>query len=455
MLPSTCSRSKPTPGSSRSTACDSTSGRPFFRPRPSIATFDERVDAEARDPASARRRSRSSATFRRSRSPPPDRAGVPSVALGNFTWDWIYGSYPAFETQAPDVIPTIARAYATATRALRLPFHGGFEPMAAVTHDIPLIARRSRRDPGGYAPAAGDSRGPSLRARFVRRVRRSHCRTTPVRGHSESSRCSKRRATPTARPRVSGSRRGGRRRRQQARLRHRVGMHRERHGAALHVARPLHRVRRVRRRDAARPSLPVHFAGRSAGRPMGRGDFIAARATRSAGARARRWRGGRRRHHSFGLIQALLLGTVRHPPAPIAMLYSARCHPRRPPKTRRSRPAPHAPCPASRARPTFWRLYSSSSARLRWSRSGMEIQIGFFHLSMRSAWRPYLWALILLGIRNWFVPEPATLHWLSQTGARSASLRRTQPVRRIADLAAAHRQARAAACSAFPCSPPR
>jgi hypothetical protein len=46
--------------------------------------------------------------------------------------------------------------------------------------------------------------------------------------------------------------------------------------------------------------------------------------------------------------------------------------------------------------------------------SGMEVQIGFVHLSMRSAWRPYLWALILLGLRNWFVPEPATLDFLAR-----------------------------------------
>jgi UDP:flavonoid glycosyltransferase YjiC (YdhE family) len=75
------------------------------------------------------------------------RAGVQSVALGNFTWDWIYSSYPAFTDYAPEVIPAIRAAYATATRALRLPFHGGFEPMAPVTEDIPLIAMRSRRDP--------------------------------------------------------------------------------------------------------------------------------------------------------------------------------------------------------------------------------------------------------------------------------------------------------------------
>jgi hypothetical protein len=75
-----------------------------------------------------------------------ERAGVTSLALSNFTWDWIYSSYPAFEAQAPDVIATIRAAYATTSGALRLPFHGGFEPMAAVTADIPLIARRSRRD---------------------------------------------------------------------------------------------------------------------------------------------------------------------------------------------------------------------------------------------------------------------------------------------------------------------
>lgn len=47
---------------------------------------------------------------------------------------------------------------------------------------------------------------------------------------------------------------------------------------------------------------------------------------------------------------------------------------------------------------------------------GAEFQIGFIHLSMRSPWRPYLWALIVLGIRNWIVPEPGTLAWLARRG---------------------------------------
>jgi L-arabinokinase len=75
------------------------------------------------------------------------RAGVPSVAIGNFTWDWIYDGYDSFRVEASAVIDVIRRAYALATLALRLPMHGGFEPMAAVTVDIPFIARRSTRDP--------------------------------------------------------------------------------------------------------------------------------------------------------------------------------------------------------------------------------------------------------------------------------------------------------------------
>jgi L-arabinokinase len=74
-----------------------------------------------------------------------ERAGVPSVAIGNFTWDWIYGAYGAFDRH-PSVLPTIRAAYRAATSGLRLPFHGGFEPMAGVIEDIPLVARRSRRD---------------------------------------------------------------------------------------------------------------------------------------------------------------------------------------------------------------------------------------------------------------------------------------------------------------------
>jgi hypothetical protein len=73
------------------------------------------------------------------------RAGVRSVAIGNFTWDWIYAVYPAFDRVAAGVVDTIRGGYAHARHALRLPLHGGFGPMAAVVEDIPFIARRSAR----------------------------------------------------------------------------------------------------------------------------------------------------------------------------------------------------------------------------------------------------------------------------------------------------------------------
>ena len=109
------------------------------------ATFDERADVEAAALRAAR------ADLVVGDIPPlafaaADRAGVPSIAVGNFTWDWIYSAYDAFDRLAPDAIPVIRLAYAHATRALRLPLHGGFAPMAAVTADIPLIARASTRD---------------------------------------------------------------------------------------------------------------------------------------------------------------------------------------------------------------------------------------------------------------------------------------------------------------------
>ncbi len=83
-----------------------------------------------------------------------ERAGLPSIAVTNFTWDWIYSAYETFPQAAPHAIPTIGRAYATATLALRLPMHGGFETMRTI-REVPLIARRSRRDPAETRRALG------------------------------------------------------------------------------------------------------------------------------------------------------------------------------------------------------------------------------------------------------------------------------------------------------------
>jgi hypothetical protein len=72
------------------------------------------------------------------------RLGVPSLAIANFTWDWIYETHPGLVDAAPWLVPRIQRAYAQATGALRLPFAGGFEVFPRVT-PIPLIARHATR----------------------------------------------------------------------------------------------------------------------------------------------------------------------------------------------------------------------------------------------------------------------------------------------------------------------
>jgi len=82
------------------------------------------------------------------------RAGVPSIAVSNFTWDWIYERYATFEDAAPGVIQAVRDAYRECTLALRLPMHGGFASMSRVV-DIPMIARRSTRGRAETRRAAG------------------------------------------------------------------------------------------------------------------------------------------------------------------------------------------------------------------------------------------------------------------------------------------------------------
>jgi L-arabinokinase len=68
-------------------------------------------------------------------------AGIPSIALGNFTWDWIYADYPRVRL-APSLLPAIRGAYSKASMALRLPMSAGFESISNV-RDIPFIARHA------------------------------------------------------------------------------------------------------------------------------------------------------------------------------------------------------------------------------------------------------------------------------------------------------------------------
>ncbi len=80
------------------------------------------------------------------------RLGVPSVAISNFTWDWIYETHPGMVDAAPWLLRLIRQAYAKATLALELPFSGGFEVFPNRRH-LPLVARRPtqpRRETRAY-----------------------------------------------------------------------------------------------------------------------------------------------------------------------------------------------------------------------------------------------------------------------------------------------------------------
>lgn len=84
-------------------------------------------------------------------------AGVPGLALGNFTWDWIYAGYDG----SADLVGLIGDAYRHTTLALRLPMWGGFATMSRVI-DLPFVARRSTREPAEVRRLLGLPAGERL-----------------------------------------------------------------------------------------------------------------------------------------------------------------------------------------------------------------------------------------------------------------------------------------------------
>jgi hypothetical protein len=74
-------------------------------------------------------------------------AGVPAVALSNFTWDWIFDGFGERLGRARWLPERMRELQRGALEALRLPMHGGFAGFGRVT-DLPLVARRSTREPG-------------------------------------------------------------------------------------------------------------------------------------------------------------------------------------------------------------------------------------------------------------------------------------------------------------------
>jgi len=88
-------------------------------------------------------------------------AGLPSVAIGNFTWDWIYQGLAEKFPGYGDVLDSVRADYRCADRLLRLPFYGNFPAIRRI-EPLSLVARRSLRTPAEVRRLLGVAEGKKL-----------------------------------------------------------------------------------------------------------------------------------------------------------------------------------------------------------------------------------------------------------------------------------------------------
>ncbi|MBW2525848.1 MAG: hypothetical protein JRI23_16815 [Deltaproteobacteria bacterium] len=74
------------------------------------------------------------------------RAGVPGIALGNFTWDWIYERYADRDQRYAAAARQAAAAYGEAQLYLRLPT-APRDASAMPVEEVPWVGRHPRRSP--------------------------------------------------------------------------------------------------------------------------------------------------------------------------------------------------------------------------------------------------------------------------------------------------------------------
>jgi L-arabinokinase len=67
-------------------------------------------------------------------------AGLPSIGVSNFSWDWILQEYAPGEPAWAPIVARYAAAYARAELVYRLPMHGDFPSFKKVV-DVPLVSR--------------------------------------------------------------------------------------------------------------------------------------------------------------------------------------------------------------------------------------------------------------------------------------------------------------------------
>jgi hypothetical protein len=88
-------------------------------------------------------------------------AGLPSIVISNFTWDWIYEGYADHLACAPDLVPVIRDAYAQASEGWRLPMAGGFASFDRL-RELPFVARHAKHERDYVLGVLGLPRGAPL-----------------------------------------------------------------------------------------------------------------------------------------------------------------------------------------------------------------------------------------------------------------------------------------------------
>jgi hypothetical protein len=70
-------------------------------------------------------------------------AGIPGIAVGNFSWDWIYSAYQDQDARWSAIARAFTEGYERAELLLRLPFHAEMDVFPRV-QDVPLVASPGR-----------------------------------------------------------------------------------------------------------------------------------------------------------------------------------------------------------------------------------------------------------------------------------------------------------------------
>jgi hypothetical protein len=90
--------------------------------------------------------------------------GIPSIGIGNFTWNWIYEAYTGIDSRWRPVIEWIRECYGKSDLFLQLPMHGDVSVCPKV-EPVPLIARKAARDRETVRKILGC--GPETRAYMI------------------------------------------------------------------------------------------------------------------------------------------------------------------------------------------------------------------------------------------------------------------------------------------------